>query len=206
MRRQTGDTIVCATIICCTITEIPPVVIVEATSSIENSRTARSDSRIRHKINPRRRLNKHKMARRCFDIASISNSQDDNVCSWTSEGMSRRTSYRNATITKIPGEGVGRSTTLDICYVERDRTTSTCSHRPDSNVGSGKRKVDHHSTRTDHQDMTGSRVNTSVIGSCQNYKIGSRPGIGMGGKSPIAAAIIRVRSTITKIPVVNVEV
>src|SRR5207247_7362228 len=61
MRRQTGDTIVCATIICCTITEIPPVVIVEATSSIENSRTARSDSRIRHKIRSKEQTTEHQL-------------------------------------------------------------------------------------------------------------------------------------------------
>src|SRR5213592_190184 len=94
MRRQTGDTIVCATIICCTITEIPPVVIVEATSSIENSRTARSDSRIRHKINPRRRLNKHKMAGHSTSPTSIRNSQDNSKGATGRESVSHSTPSR----------------------------------------------------------------------------------------------------------------
>src|SRR5207244_12696286 len=50
--------------------------------------------------------------------------------------------------------------------------------------------------------MTSCRVNTSVIVSCQNYKVGSRSRIGMRGKSPIATTIVEVGSTITKIPIV----
>src|SRR5438094_1660086 len=138
MRRQTGATIVCATKIVGAITEIPPVVIVEATSSIENSRTTRSDSRIRHKINPRRRLNKYKMAGSRFDIARICSRQDNNVCSRTSESMSRRIACRKTTITKIPGESIRRSTTLNNCYVEGDRTTSTSRDGSESNVASRK--------------------------------------------------------------------
>src|SRR5436309_316833 len=85
------------------------------------------------------------------------------------------------------------------CHVERDRTTSTCSHRSDSNVGSGKRKVDHHSTRTDHQDMTGSRINTSVVVSCQNHKIGPRTRIGMRRQTATITTVNVVR-TITEVP------
>src|SRR2546430_15427798 len=53
--------------------------------------------------------------------------------------------------------------------------------------------------------MTGSRINARVIVCCQNYKIGTTPGIGMGGKTPIATAIIDVVCAITKIPVVKIR-
>src|SRR5436309_415940 len=115
--------------------------------------------------------------------------------------MSRRTSCRKNTISEIPGERVRRTATVDTCYVEGDRATRTCGHRSDSNVGSGKRKVDHHSTRTDHQDMTGSRINTSVIVSCQNYEVGSRTRIGMRRQTATITTVNVVR-TITEIPVV----
>src|SRR5207244_4669076 len=91
MRRETAGIGVCA------ITKIPVVTREAWSSSIENSRTARSDSRKRHKVNPRRRLDKHKTTSRCFDIVRIRSRQDNSVYSWTSEGMSQRTSYRKVT-------------------------------------------------------------------------------------------------------------
>src|SRR5207253_9039483 len=101
MRRETAGIGVCA------ITKIPVVTREAWSSSIENSRTARSDSRKRHKVNPRRRLNDHEMAGCCFDIAGIRSRQDDNVCSRGTESMSRRISCCKTTITEIPGEIIG---------------------------------------------------------------------------------------------------
>src|SRR5437660_12032517 len=132
MRRETAGIGVCA------ITKIPVVTREAWSSSIENSRTARSDSRKRHKVNPRRRLDKHKTTSRCFDIVRIRSRQDNSVYSWTSEGMRQRTSYRKVNITKIPCERIRRRTTYNTCYVERDRATSTCSHGSDSNAVSRK--------------------------------------------------------------------
>src|SRR5207247_10035559 len=74
MRRQTVGTISYATERVCAITKIPVVSVEAWSSSVENSRTARSHNRIRHKINPRHRLNKHKTAGHCYDNSRIRNS------------------------------------------------------------------------------------------------------------------------------------
>src|SRR5207247_5762232 len=65
MRRQTVGTISYATERVCAITKILVVSVEAWSSSVENSRTARSHNRIRHKINPRHRLNKNKKAHTC---------------------------------------------------------------------------------------------------------------------------------------------
>src|SRR5207249_11510674 len=98
------------------------------------------------------------MAGHSTSPTSIRNSQDNYVSSRTSESMSRRIACRKTTITKIPGESIRRSTTLNNCYVEGDRTTSTSRDGSESNVASRKRKVDYHDTRANHYDMAGCRV------------------------------------------------
>src|SRR5207244_10449282 len=82
MRRETAGIGVCA------ITKIPVVTREAWSSSIENSRTARGDSRKRHKVNPRRGLNDHEMAGCCFDIAGIRSRQDEHGCARDAASMS----------------------------------------------------------------------------------------------------------------------
>src|SRR2546422_464785 len=76
MRRETTATV--GVIVVCAITKIPIVNVEAWSSSIENSRTARSNSRIRHKVYPRHRLNNHIMAGHTTSLTRISNSEDTN--------------------------------------------------------------------------------------------------------------------------------
>src|SRR5437016_14345131 len=142
------------------------------------------------------------MARCCFEIARIHSCQDNNVRSGTSEGMSWRISYPESTIVKIPCESVGRRTTLNSRYVKRDRTPSTWIHGAHDNTRGRIDKICYYNTKTNQYDTASRCLNRRLIVSGQHDKKGTRLRIGMGGKSAVAAAIVEVGSTITKIPVV----
>src|SRR6266571_8207434 len=91
MRCETTATV--GVIVVCAITKIP-VVIVEAYGSVENSRTARSNSRIRHKVYPRHRLNNHIMAGHSTSPTRVRNSQDNSKGPIGREDMSHSTPSR----------------------------------------------------------------------------------------------------------------
>src|SRR5256885_14107495 len=94
MSSETVATITYATVICCTIPKIPQVIVEAWSSSIENSRTARSDSRIRHKVHPRHRLNNHIMAGYTTSPTRVRNSQDNSKGPTGREDMSHSTPSR----------------------------------------------------------------------------------------------------------------
>src|SRR6266571_5940412 len=93
MRRETTATV--GVIVVCAITEIPIVNVEGWSSSIENSRTARSNSRIRHKINPRHRLDNHIMAGYTTSPTCIRNSQDNSKGPTGREDVSYSASSRS---------------------------------------------------------------------------------------------------------------
>src|SRR2546426_330220 len=92
IRRDATTTV--GVIVVCAITKIPVVNVEAWSSSIENSRTARSHSRIRHKVNPRHQLDKYKTTSHSISPTSIRNSQYNSKGPTSRENVSYSASSR----------------------------------------------------------------------------------------------------------------